>query len=94
MISCVSGTRAHGAGSQTFRSNTCSGVASGPTADLIVGIPLGLTAIGELLGKLHLTPQKPLQRAYQRDPEAIQRWQRETYPAIARQAKAEGGEVF
>ena len=58
------------------------------------GIRLGLTAVGELLGKLNLTPQKPLQRAYQRDPEAIERWQRETYPAIARQAKAEGGEVF
>lgn len=55
---------------------------------------LGLTAVGELLAKLNLTPQKPLQRAYQRDPEAIERWQRETYPAIARQAKAEGGEVF
>jgi transposase len=57
-------------------------------------IRLGLTAVGELLAKLNLTPQKPLQRAYQRDPEAIERWRRETYPAIARQAKAEGGEVF
>jgi len=66
-------------------------------ADLIqrkFGIGLGLTAVGELLAKLNLTPQKPLQRAYQRDPEAIERWQREAYPAIARQAKAEGGEVF
>jgi transposase len=58
------------------------------------GIRLGLTAVGELLAKLNLTPQKPLQRAYQRDPEAIERWQREIYPSIARQAKAEGGEVF
>jgi len=58
------------------------------------GIRLGLTAIGELLAKLNLTPQKPLQRAYQRDPQAIERWRRETYPAIARQAKAEAGEVF
>ena len=57
-------------------------------------IPLGLTAVGELLAKLGLTPQKPLQRAYQRDPEAIERWRRETYPVIARQAKADGGEVF
>lgn len=37
-----------------------------------------------LLGKLNLTPQKLLQRAYQRDPEAIERCQRETYLAIAR----------
>src|SRR5260221_800968 len=66
-------------------------------ADLIArkfGIRLGLTAVGELLAKLDLTPQKPLQRAYQRDPEAIERWRRETYPTIAQQAKAEGGEVF
>ena len=58
------------------------------------GIRLGLTAVGELLAKLQLTPQKPLQRAYQRDPEAIERWRRERYPAIARQAKRSGGEVY
>jgi transposase len=66
-------------------------------ADLIerkFGICLGLTAVGELLAKLNLTPQKPLQRAYQRDPEAIEWWRRETYPGIARQARAEGGQVF
>ena len=57
-------------------------------------IRLGVTAVGELLANLGLTPQKPLQRAYQRDPEAIERWQRETFPAIARQAKASGGEVY
>jgi transposase len=59
-----------------------------------LGVRLGLTAVGELLAKLNLTPQKPLQRAYQRDPAAIERWRRETYPAIARQARAAGGEVF
>ena len=58
------------------------------------GKTLGLTAVGELLAKLGLTPQKPLQRAYQRDPQAIEKWQRETYPAIAKQAKAEGAEIF
>ena len=57
-------------------------------------IRLGPTAVGELLARLGLTPQKPLQRAYQRDPEAIERWRRETFPGIARQAKAAGGEVF
>jgi transposase len=58
------------------------------------GVPLGLTAVGELLSRLGLTPQKPLQRAYQRDPEAIERWQREVFPAIARQARRESAEVF
>ncbi len=32
------------------------------------GIRLGQTAVGALLARLGLTPQKPLQRAYQRDP--------------------------
>jgi transposase len=58
------------------------------------GMKLGVTAIGKLLAKLGLTPQKPLQRAYQRDPEAIEKWRRERYPAIARQAKEENGDIF
>jgi len=53
-----------------------------------------LRAVGELLARLGLTPQKPWQRAYQRDPEAIEKWQREIFPAIAGQAKAEGAETF
>lgn len=57
------------------------------------GVKLSLASVGALLARLGLTAQKPLQRAYQRDPEAIERWQRETYPAIARQARAEGAEI-
>lgn len=57
-------------------------------------VKLGVTAVGELLAKLGLTPQKPLQRAYQRDPEAIENWQRDRYPAIARQARHEKADVF
>jgi hypothetical protein len=51
-------------------------------------------AVGELLARLGLTSQKPLQRAYQCDPEAIEKWRRERFPAIARQAEASGGEVY
>jgi transposase len=58
------------------------------------GVQLGQTAIGELLARLGLTPQKPLQRAYQRDADAVERWRREIFPAIAKRAKATGGEVF
>lgn len=58
------------------------------------GIKLGLTAVGKLLAKLGLTPQKPLQRAYQRDPEAIEQWRRERYPAIVGQAKQEEADIF
>ena len=41
-----------------------------------------------------LTPQKPLQRAYQRDPQAIERWQRETYPGIAAAARQSGADIY
>lgn len=57
-------------------------------------VRLGVTAVGALLAKLGLTPQKPLERAYQRDPQAIERWQREIFPAIARNARREGADVF
>src|ERR1019366_9247093 len=58
------------------------------------GIDLGVTCVGSLLAKLQLTPQKPLQRAYQRDPEAIALWQKQTYPALARQAKRDGAQIL
>lgn len=58
------------------------------------GIRLSLASVGALLARLNLTPQKPLERAYQRDPDAIARWQRETFPAIARQAKAQKAEIY
>ena len=58
------------------------------------GVSLGLTAVGRLLARLGLTPQKPLQRAYQRDPQAIERWQRETYPGIAAAARQSGADVY
>lgn len=58
------------------------------------GLSLSLASVGTLLARQGLTPQKPLQRAYQRDPVAIARWQRETYPEIARQAKREKAEMY
>lgn len=58
------------------------------------GVRLSLASIGAVLARQGLTPQKPLQRAYQRDPAAIARWQRETYPAIARKAKRDKAEIY
>jgi len=57
-------------------------------------VSLSVTSVGSLLAELGLTPQKPLQRAYQRDPEAIDRWQRDTFPAIAQQSKKDGAEIY
>ncbi|MDH5640676.1 MAG: IS630 family transposase, partial [Nitrospira sp.] len=58
------------------------------------GVRLSLASVGAVLARQGLTPQKPLQRAYQRDPAAIARWQRETYPAIVRRAKREQAEIY
>lgn len=57
-------------------------------------VHLSLASIGALLARQGLTPQKPLQRAYQRDPEAIELWQRQTYPAIARKAKRDKADIY
>ena len=57
-------------------------------------VNLSLASIGTMLARLGLTAQKPLQRAYQRDPQAIELWQTVTYPGIAAQAKRDGAEVF
>jgi transposase len=57
-------------------------------------VQLSLASIGAMLARLGLTAQKPLQRAYQRDPQAIEHWQQVTYPGIAAQAKRDGAEVF
>ena len=58
------------------------------------GIQLSLASVGKVLAKVGLTPQKPLARAYERDPEAIEAWRRETYPGIAAAAKRKGAEIY
>jgi transposase len=58
------------------------------------GVRLSLASVGALLARLGLTAQKPLQRAYQRDPVAVERWKSETFPALAAQARATGAEVL
>jgi transposase len=58
------------------------------------GANLGVTAVGKLLAKLGLTPQKPLKRAYERDPAAIEAWKHDTYPSIAKRAKQRRAEIY
>ena len=58
------------------------------------GVELGLTAVGRLLASLEITPQKPLRRAYERDPEAVDLWVGETYPRLKKRAKRLGAKIF
>ena len=59
-----------------------------------MGIECGLTAVGRLLASLNITPQKPLRRAYERDPVAVALWERETYPQLKKRAKRLGARIF
>ncbi len=59
-----------------------------------MGIELGLTAVGRLLAQLEITPQKPLRRAYERDPAAVELWLKETYPQLKKRAKRQGAKIF
>jgi len=58
------------------------------------GVQLGVTAVGRLLAELDITPQKPLRRAYERDPVAIARWTREEYPRLRARAQRVGARIF
>jgi len=58
------------------------------------GVKLGLTAVGRLLAELDITPQKPLRRAYERDPPAIRRWKKHVFPALLARAKRRGAKIF
>src|SRR5216117_1343099 len=57
-------------------------------------IELCLTSVGKLLASLDITPQKPLRRAYERDPQAVKLWLDKTYPGLKRQAKKLGAKIF
>lgn len=52
-------------------------------------VDVSVWTVGRLLRKWGFTPQKPLRRAYERNPAAVQKWLDEEYPAIRRTAKRE-----
>jgi transposase len=52
-------------------------------------VSVSVWTAGRYLRAWGFTPQKPIRRAYERDPAAVQRWLDQEYPAIARQAKRE-----
>ena len=56
-------------------------------------IKLGVRTVGKYLKRWGFTPQKPIKKAYEQRPEAVQAWLDEHYPAIEAKSKAEGGEI-
>jgi transposase len=59
-----------------------------------MGVGLCLTSVGKLLARLDITPQKPLRRAYERDPQAVALWEKESYPKLKKRAKRLGARIF
>jgi transposase len=57
-------------------------------------VDVSLATVGGILARLGITPQKPLRRAYERDPEAIARWVQTEYPELRARAKINGAAIF
>lgn len=58
------------------------------------GVILSLSSVGRLLAQLGLTVQRPLWRAWQQDPEAVERWKKTEFPKIQREAKRIGASIY
>ena len=59
-----------------------------------LGIKLSRWTVGRYLKAWGLTVQKPARRALEQNPAPVRYWLDVKYPAIARQAKAEGAKIF
>lgn len=65
--------------------------------DLIVrrfGIRLSVWTVGRYLKRWGFMPQKPLRRAYERDPEAVRHWLTKEYPTIRALARRESATIY
>lgn len=58
------------------------------------GVKLSQASVNRLLHQLGLSAQKPLWRAYQQNPEAVEHWLKVEYPRIKRAAASAGAEIF
>ena len=58
------------------------------------GIEMTPQGVGKLLARLGLSPQRPVYRAYEQDPDAVTRWKTEQFPAIRAEAAKVGASIF
>jgi transposase len=56
-------------------------------------ISVSVWTVGRYLKHWGFTPQKPLRRAYEQDPQAVQHWLEHDYPAIRQQACTERAQI-
>lgn len=58
------------------------------------GVKLPIRTVGEYLHRWGFTPQKPVKRAYEQQPERVRKWLDEEYPSIALKAREERAEIL
>ena len=58
------------------------------------GITLSKASVHRLLHQLGLSAQKPLWKAYQQNPTAVESWLKSEYPQIRKMAAKRGAEIF
>jgi transposase len=58
------------------------------------GRTVSLSTAGRYLRHWNMTPQKPMRRAYERDPAAVKAWLKSEYPAIKARAKEENALIL
>ena len=56
-------------------------------------IKMPIRTVGQYLQRWGFNPQKPLRRAYEQNPVAVQKWLDEQYPVIAAKAKNQKAEI-
>ena len=57
-------------------------------------IDISITTVGRLMTRLGLTCQKPLRKAYEKNPSLVKKWRKEEYPRIRRLAKKEQAQIY
>lgn len=57
------------------------------------GVRVSLTLVGRWLRRWGFTPQKPVRRAWEQNPQRVRYWLRVRYPRVRREARAEGAEI-
>jgi len=58
------------------------------------GIRLSVWTVGRYLQRWGFTPQKPVRKAFERNPEAVRRWLEQEYPQIRVKAKGEKATIY
>lgn len=58
------------------------------------GVALSAVSVGRLLSKMGLSPQRPVWRAHQQDPQAVRRWREKDFPRIRTRARKQGATLY